>query len=145
MVTLFITSIVGLGADEQSKQDVPVVINAAVPFYPREAQLAHIEGIVRLRISISGESVVGVDLLEGHPTLARAAKENVKTWRLKSHDRTTFEATFRYTLLPELACEVDNPTVLLRLPFEVQVSAKSAKFCDPTGEINTKEHGGPHP
>jgi hypothetical protein len=142
---LLFTSVVSLGADQQPKQDLPVVLDAAVPFYPRDAQLAHIEGVVRLRISTDGETVTGVELLEGQTTLARAARENVKTWRLKWHVRTTFEATFRYTLLPDLVCEADNPTVLLRLPLEVEVSAKSVKTCDPAAEIRPKEQRSPHP
>src|ERR1700680_3308160 len=97
---LFFTLVVSLGANQQPKQDLPVVLDAALPFYPRDAQLAHIEGVVRLRISTEGETVTRVEMLEGQTTLARAAKENVKTFRLKWHVRTTFEATFRYTLLP---------------------------------------------
>jgi len=145
VVALFLTSIVGLGADEQSKQDVPVVVSAAVPFYPPDAQMAHIEGVVRLSISIDGEGVTGVERLDGQIMLARAAMANVKTWRLHWHRRTTLEATFRYRLLPDSVCEFENPTILLRLPLDVEVTAKGLKTCDPTGEIRPKEHGGPHP
>lgn len=143
VLILLVTSVVSLGAD-QPKQDLPVVLDAAVPFYPRDAQLAHIEGVVRLRISTDGEAVSGVELLEGQVTLARAAKENVKTWRLKWHARTTFDATFRYTLLPDLVCEAGNSTVLLRLPLEVEVSAKGVKTCDPATDIKPKEQSS-HP
>jgi Gram-negative bacterial TonB protein C-terminal len=131
--------------DQQPTQDLPVVTDAAVPFYPPRARLAHIEGVVRLQVSTDGEKVSVVELLEGQPVLALAAKENVKTWRLKWHARTTFEATFRYKLLPEFVCEADNPTVLLRLPLEVEVSTKGLKTCDPSVEIRSKKHDHPHP
>jgi hypothetical protein len=132
---LLLTSVGGFCAGQEPQQDLPVVLDAAVPFYPRDAQLARIEGAVRLRISTDSETVSRVELLEGQPILARAAKENVKTWRLRWHVRITFEATFRYKLLPDMVCEADNSTVLLRLPLEVEVSAKGVKTCDPAVEI----------
>jgi hypothetical protein len=142
---LLFTAIVCSGADQQPTQDLPVVTDAAVPFYPPRARLAHIEGVVRLQISTDGEKVSLVEILEGQPILALAAKENVKTWRLSRHARTTFEATFRYKLLPEFVCEAENPTVLLRLPFEVEVSTKGLKTCDPSVEIRSKKHDDQHP
>jgi len=76
-----------------------------------------------------------VEILEGQPILGLAAKENVKTWRLRPHARTTFETTFRYKLLPAFVCEADNPTVLMRLPREVEISTKGLKTCDPSEDI----------
>jgi len=144
-VILLFTAIVCSGADPQVIQDLPVVTDAAVPFYPPFARLAHIEGVVRLQISTDGEKVSLVEILEGQPILGLAAKENVKTWRLSRHARTTFVATFRYKLLPEFVCEIENPTVLLRLPYEVEVSTKGLKTCDPSVEIRSKKPDHPHP
>jgi hypothetical protein len=82
VVALFLTSIVVLGADEQSKQDVPVVVSAAVPFYPPDAQMANIEGVVRLSISIDGEAVTGVERLDGQIMLGTCCNgecQNVAT------------------------------------------------------------------
>jgi hypothetical protein len=135
---LLVIAIVCLGADRQPTHDLPVVAEAAVPFYPPLARRAHIEGVVRLQVSTDGEKPSLVEILEGQPILGLAAKENVKTWRLRPHARTTFETTFRYKLLPEFVCEIENPTVLLRLPLEVEVSTKGLKTCDPSTEIRSK-------
>ena len=120
--------------------DLPVVVSAEVPFYPLDARLAHIQGEVRLRLSIKGENVSSVQLLEGQITLARAAEENVKTWRFRWHDESTFDITFRYTLLPQFSCVAENPTVLLQLPVEVKVSAKGLKTCDPVVDTEPKKN-----
>lgn len=125
---------------QQSEQDLPVVLEAAVPFYPHNARLAHIEGVVRLQVSTNEETVSGVEFLDGPLMLANAAKENVKTWRLKWRPRTTFVATFQYKLVPQFACGADNGTVLLRLPQEVEVSAKGIQTCDSASEVRSKSN-----
>jgi len=73
--------------------------------------------------------------------LAQAAQENVKTWRFDAHSRTTFEVTFRYRLLPTTCdsgckkCEsTERPSILLKLPSEVEVHAEEAVVCGPSAE-----------
>jgi hypothetical protein len=72
--------------------------------------------------------------------LAQAAKENVATWQFEQHSPTSFEATFRYRLMAskcDAHCNCDSAekgTVLLRLPGEVEVSAKEVLTCDPVTE-----------
>jgi TonB family protein len=118
------------------QKPLPSVISASVPFYPRIPQQAHIDGVVRLRISTDGNRVASVEVESGPPMLAQAAKENVKTWQFEPHSPTTFEATFRYRLLPskcDAECNCDStekPSVLLQLPTEVEVNAKELKVCD---------------
>jgi hypothetical protein len=73
--------------------------------------------------------------------LAKAAQENVKTWEFEEHSPTTFEVTFRYKILPQSECDIDNGTVLLRLPTEVEVSAKGVQTCDPAVESKALEQG----
>jgi hypothetical protein len=69
--------------------------------------------------------------------LAQAAKVNVKTWRFDRHRPTTFEATFRYRLLPskcdsECNCDsLEGGSVQLKLPIDVVVTAKELLTCDP--------------
>ncbi len=125
----------GLGASmsiaQQSKDSLPTVITASVPFYPPAARVAGIEGVVRLRLSTDGKSVSAVSSQTGPPALIRAAEENVRTWKFKEHSPATFDATFQYKLLPEADCGIDDGTVLLRLPTEVEVIAKRVKTCDP--------------
>jgi hypothetical protein len=78
-----------------------------------------------------------VEVESGQPMLARAAQDNVKTWQFDPHNPMTFEATFRYKLLPSRcdaqcsACDsVEKPSVLLRLPSQVEVNAKELMVCD---------------
>jgi TonB family protein len=118
------------------QKPVPSVVSASVPLYPRITQQAHIEGVVRLRISTDGNRVASVEVESGQPMLAQAAQENVKTWQFEQHSPTTFEVTFRYKLLPskcDAKCNCDSaekPSVLLQLPTDVEVNAKELMVCD---------------
>jgi TonB family protein len=130
--------ILGMGAIMAIGQQKPVpsVVSASVPIYPRITQQAHIEGVVRLRISTDGNRVASVEVESGQPMLAQAAQENVKTWQFEQHSPTTFEVTFRYKLLPskcDAKCNCDSaekPSVLLQLPTDVEVNAKELMVCD---------------
>ena len=130
--------ILGMGAIMAVGQQKPVpsVTSASVPLYPRTPQMAHIEGVVRLRISTDGNRVASVEVQSGQPMLAQAAQDNVKTWQFEPHTPTTFETTFRYKLLPskcdaECNCDsVEKPSVLLQLPSDVEVNAKELMVCD---------------
>jgi TonB family protein len=130
--------ILGMGAIMAVGQQKPVpsVVSASVPLYPRITQQAHIEGVVRLRISTDGNRVASVEVESGQPMLAQAAQENVKTWQFEQHSPTTFEVTFRYKLLPskcDAKCNCDSaekPSVLLQLPTDVEVNAKELMVCD---------------
>jgi TonB family protein len=138
MASVPILLVLGFGATmstaQQSKEPLPTVAIAGVPFYPPVARVARIEGVVHLRLSTDGKQVSAISVESGPPALVQAAQENVRTWQFKDHSPTTFEATFRYKMLPESECEMDSGTVLLRLPTEVEVSAKGVQTCDPTIE-----------
>jgi TonB family protein len=137
--------ILGIGAIRVVGQQKPVpsVASASVPLYPRTPQMAHIEGVVRLRISTDGNRVASVEIQSGQPMLVRAAQDSVKTWQFEPHTPTTFETTFRYKLLPskcDAECNCDSgekPSVLLRLPSDVEVNAKELMVCDPVSNKPT--------
>ncbi|PYT57551.1 MAG: hypothetical protein DMG35_20075 [Acidobacteria bacterium] len=135
VLVLFILAMGAIMAIGQQKP-LPSVISASVPFYPRITQQAHIDGVVRLRISTDGHRVASAEVESGQPMLAQAAQENVKTWQFEQHSPTTFEATFRYRLLPskcDAECNCDSaekPSVLLQLPTDVEVNAKELMVCD---------------
>ncbi len=121
----------------QSEKPLPIVVSASVPFYPRVAQLAHITGVVKLRISTDGIRASSVEIESGPAMLARAAEENIKTWKFDQHTPTTFEATFRYVLLPPVCdsncnCgDTNKNTVQLQLPASVEVKVMTVELCDP--------------
>ena len=82
MVRLGQIAVVGLlctvlwGADEIRVQRL-----VAMPRYPLLAASARIQGEVKLRCNISGDGrVQKVDVLSGHPVLAKAATENALQW-----------------------------------------------------------------
>jgi hypothetical protein len=125
----------------QKKKSLPVVTSASVPMYPRTPRIAHIDGVVRLRLSTDGARVSSMDVESGPPMLAQAAQENVRTWLFEKHSPTTFDVTFHYTLLPtkcDSECNCDdlgNGTAILRLPTEIEVSANEVMTCDPAKEL----------
>jgi hypothetical protein len=57
----------------QAPAQVPTVIDARVPFYPEIPQKAHIDGVVRLRITTDGRRPSSIDELSGQPMLLDAA------------------------------------------------------------------------
>ena len=130
----------------QSKSPLPTVVSASVPFYPRIVQVAHIEGVVRLRVSTDGTRPSSIEIESGQPMLAQAAKRNVETWRFEQHRPTSFDATFRYKLLPsrcDTECDCDSaekPSVILRLPAEVEVSATEILICSSAVKSKSKTH-----
>jgi len=129
--------LIGLG----QQSNAPRVLSASVPFYPRTPQHAHVEGTVRLRVSTDGARVANVQIESGQPMLAQAALENVKTWRFDAHSRTSFAVTFRYQLLTT-TCDADckkcdsaeRPSIVLKLPHEVEVNAEEAVVCSAGAE-----------
>ena len=136
---VLVLSILAMGATIAISQQksLPSVAGASVPFYPRVPQQAHIEGVVRLRIATDGNRVASVQVESGQPMLVQAAQENVRTWQFEPHAATTFETTFHYKLLPSKCdaecnkCDsVEEPSVLLKLPSDVEVNAKELMVCD---------------
>jgi hypothetical protein len=125
---------VSMSAAQESKPSSIRIASAGVPLYPPAPRVAHIEGVVRLRLTTDGERVSAIEVESGQPMLARAAQENIKTWRFEKHSPATFEATFRYRILTPSECGTDNGTVLLRLPTQVEVSANGVQTCDPAVE-----------
>ena len=58
------------------------ILSLAVPSYPRFAQAARIEGIVKVKVLINEKGeVVEATALTGHEMLKTATVENVKTWK----------------------------------------------------------------
>jgi hypothetical protein len=128
---------------QQSKDDVPIVVRASVPFYPRLARAARVEGDVHLLLSTDGTRVSAVTVKSGPPMLIPAAEENVRTWEFKNDIPMKFAVTFRYKVLPESACEIDDGTIVLRLPTEVEVSARGVQTCDPPADGKAGSHSSP--
>jgi len=76
-----------------AKKQVPVVLRSSVveaakliyapkPDYPRIAQMAHVQGTVKLEALISADGTIqGLKVIGGHPLLVQAAVDTVARWR----------------------------------------------------------------
>jgi TonB family protein len=106
-----------------------VVKSGDMPLYPPLPRVARIQGDVHLRITTDGAAVASVTVESGQPMLAKAAQENVKTWKFEPHEPTSFPALFSYHLEEELVTHLcdpdvpDNGTVVLKLPREVDITS----------------------
>jgi TonB family protein len=115
------------------------VIAAALPLYPVPARIAQLQGTVTLTVWTDGQRVSTVKHQSGSPILSEAAEASVKTWQFKPHEPTSFPVMFRYRLeppyIPVESSDAfdDNPTILLRLPSEVEITAakKGIVLVDP--------------
>ena len=64
---------------------VPFALSAVEVRYPREARLAHMEGIVRVEVSVKDDgSVRDVRVISGHPVLVGAVVPALRQWRFQS-------------------------------------------------------------
>jgi hypothetical protein len=107
---------------QHSEVALPTVAAAAVPLYPPLARAANVQGVVHLKITTDGHRVIATHVEDGHKLLAAAAEENALTWQFALHEATAFIVTYRYKLDSTLKGDPNNPTVILRLPTEVEIS-----------------------
>lgn len=114
---------------------IPVIAAASVPFYPRTALLAHIQGVVKIQVTTDGKRASSLVEVGGAPAmLMQAAKENIRTWQFEDHKPTTFLATFEYHIEEPAECSVGRDAIVLRMPMDVRVSARAVHTCDPAIE-----------
>jgi hypothetical protein len=113
-----------LGAQERSPS-LPTVTKFDCPKYPDKARSAHISGTVKMQVTTDGHSVSEVKIISGPSILARAAEDNVRTWKFADHPPTTLTVTYVYTNEgdykkdPVTKCEAK-----MDLPTQVTVSTK---------------------
>ncbi len=61
-----------------------LLIHRVDPEYPAIARQAHLHGTVQLRAIIARDGTVrSIEVLSGHPILAKAAREAVSQWRYR--------------------------------------------------------------
>ena len=120
---------------QKADRDSPVVAAASVPLYPRTALLAHIQGTVKIRVTTDGKKISSLDAESGPPMLAQAAEENIRTWQFEEHKPTRFLAIFEYRIEEPGVCAIENSTVVLHMPLDIQISAKGVNICDPASEV----------
>ena len=115
--------------DAQPVQKLPMVKSGAMPLYPSLPRIAQVEGEVDLRVTTDGSGVVSTEVEYGNPLLAKAAQDNVKTWKFEPHEPTSFSTAFFYHLEWEsstYSCKPDLPdngSVVLKLPARVDITS----------------------
>jgi Gram-negative bacterial TonB protein C-terminal len=107
---------------QSRKVALPTVANAKMPLYPPLARAARVQGVVRVRVTTDGHRVVSAAAESGPKILAAAAQDVAHSWQFATHEPTSFIVTFTYKLVNSLKSGPENPTVVLRLPTEVEVS-----------------------
>jgi hypothetical protein len=108
---------------QNSTVALPTLAGGRVPLYPPLARAANVQGVVHVKVTTDGHHVIATHVEDGHKLLATAAEENVGTWQFATHTPTTFTVTYRYKLDSKLKGHPNNPTVILRLPTEVEIYA----------------------
>ena len=127
----------------QLPQKLPVVKSGNMPFYPPLLRLAQLEGEVDLRVTTDGSSVVSVTSEHGNLLLAKAAQDNVKTWKFEPHEPTSFSTLFAFHLRAEPECDADksgNSEIHLMLPAKVEITTNARGACyNPDDELDLSE------
>jgi hypothetical protein len=117
---LLLSALVGLVSTSNAQQGTkapPNVTHYEEPTYPPLAREARIQGDVRLTVTTDGHSAINVEVKAGHPILAQAAANNVRTWTFVDHAPGTFDVAFHYRIV------TSDVVALLKEPGEVEVSA----------------------
>ena len=127
----------------QPLQKLPVVKSGEMPFYPPLSNVARIQGEVHLRVTTDGSAVASVVAESGQPMLAKAAQDNVRTWKFEPHEPTSFLTVFGYHLLAEPKCgpnKSGNGEIHLELPTFVEITTNARGACyDPNDELDLSE------
>lgn len=112
------------GATQMTTHGLPIVVMMAPPTYPIVARLAHVEGVVHLRVTTDGRGVISTEQEGRTPQLLVAvAAKNVRSWQFEPGGPTTFDVAYTYKLVSQHISDADSTSVTLKLPTEVEISA----------------------
>ncbi len=124
----FCVALIGGGLIAQQPDEIPLVAHADVPVYPRLAQLARIEGKVKVTFTVKGGEVSTTELQSGHPLLATATITNIKSWRFGSGVNGSFTTEFEYRIKVDEGTTNQNPRIEMQLPTFVRITAEPVPF-----------------
>lgn len=100
-----------------------VITGGTIPTYPRAARQAGVEGVVEIRVSMRGATVLDIDAWSKSPELIAPAVANVRTWRFLSSGRPVETVQFNYRLTTGDCRANPESTVKMELPKEVTIEA----------------------
>lgn len=122
LLVVCVTSLPAKG--QQLGSGLPVVTMMAPPTYPVFARQAHVEGVVRLKITTDGRRVADAEVQGSAPAMLEdLAEKNVRTWEFEPADPTSFIVSFTYKLVTYRISGADRASVTLKLPTDVEISA----------------------
>jgi len=122
---LLICTLPLLAAAQEQPSGELTVTKFECPKYPPKAESMRLQGMVKMQVTSDGHQVVGVKLTSGHPVLAQAADQNVRTWRFADHAPTTFAVTYLYVDDGYYKRDpVTKCSAKMELPTKVTVSTK---------------------
>ncbi|HWZ43190.1 MAG TPA: TonB family protein [Candidatus Saccharimonadales bacterium] len=105
------------------------LVNWVGPIYPNMARIAHIQGTVVLRVTISESgTVTAVNVISGYAILSQAAIDAVKKWRYRPFRVEGKLATIQTIVIVPLAPE--DPIDLERLKKEDEASGRYSKIME---------------
>jgi hypothetical protein len=106
---------------------VPILLKAALPYYPPIGLAAHITGKVVVRVTVKGGQVVGTDVVFGARFLQGPTLLNLKTWQFATDEDCTFTVTYTYKISGVPADYPTNPQVEMLPSLDVKVTARPVK------------------
>jgi hypothetical protein len=98
-----------------------LVTAGTIPNYPLRARQSGTQGMVKLRLSMQGDTVIDADADGGSQELADAAVANVRSWRFESTKVPVLRVQYSYRLVAGDCTTGQGPVVTMRLPGEVLV------------------------
>jgi hypothetical protein len=141
----------------------PNVIHAELPLYPPLTSTLRISGKVEIEATVEKGTVIEAQVKASEIKFSDPQKDpqydsdarkkmasqflsdpslaNLKTWRFRSEDRTTFLVTYVYRIEGEETALPENPRVELDLPRLVRITARPFKptcnDCTPEDHVGT--------
>ena len=129
---------------QEREQALPSVVAIRVPTYPQMAREVRLEGTVHIKVTTDGQRVSATEILDGPKLLAVPAEDNIRAWQFSPHNPTSFVVTFQYKLIPASPRKTLAPSVILRLPKDVEISAFPLEFKDPSPSKNSQNDTNEH-
>jgi TonB family protein len=119
----------GIMMSQQNLSEEPTVRRVVGLSYPRLANLAGVQGTVKLTAKISTEGIVeGVEVVSGQELLVDSAREALRGWRFRcpaASKSCGVNVNFTFRLLDEVCSTSACPSELeVDLPNSVTVTAK---------------------
>lgn len=118
----FYVALIGSELIAQQPDEIPRVVHADVPDYPRLAQLALIQGKVKVKFTVKGGEVQATVLQSGHPLLATATIANIKTWHFGREVNGSITTEFEYRIKVDKGKTNQNPRIEMQLPTFVRIT-----------------------